>query len=215
MRSLFAAIAAVALVPASANAASIINGSFENGTLTNPSFTTVPGANSTSINGWVVTGNSVDYIGSYWAAQDGTRSIDLNGNALGGIQQTFDTVVGQLYNISFWLAGNTDGLPVNKSVRVSAGAASSIFTFDTTGFSAPSNMGWKKYNFQFAATATSTTLSFASLDPGAFGASLDNVSVSAVPEPATWAMMLLGIGLIGGAMRRRTTTRPAHRLIRA
>jgi hypothetical protein len=32
---------------------------------------------------------------------------------------------------------------------------------------------------------------------------LDNVSISAVPEPATWAMMLLGIGLIGGAMRSR------------
>ena len=27
---------------------------------------------------------------------------------------------------------------------------------------------------------------------------------SAVPEPATWAMMLVGFGLIGGAMRRRS-----------
>jgi choice-of-anchor C domain-containing protein len=215
MRSLFAAVAALALVPASANAASFVNGSFEDGTLTNP-FSTVAGGNSTAINGWVVTGNSVDYIGSYWVAQQGSRSIDLNGNAQGGIQQTFDTVVGQLYNISFWLAGNTDGAPTTKSVEVGAtGAASSIFTFDTTGFSAPANMGWKNYNYQFAATSASTTLSFGSLDATAFGASLDNVSVSAVPEPATWAMMLLGIGLIGGVMRRRTTARPAHRLIRA
>ncbi len=29
---------------------------------------------------------------------------------------------------------------------------------------------------------------------------------SAVPEPATWAMMLVGFGAIGGAMRRRNTT---------
>lgn len=28
-----------------------------------------------------------------------------------------------------------------------------------------------------------------------------------VPEPASWAMMVAGFGLIGGAMRRRTTTR--------
>ena len=101
MRSLIAALAAIALVPTSANAASLINGSFENGTPSIGNFTTVAGGNSTAINGWVVTGNSVDYIGSYWAAQDGNRSIDLNGNGQGGIQQTFTTVVGQLYNISF------------------------------------------------------------------------------------------------------------------
>lgn len=31
--------------------------------------------------------------------------------------------------------------------------------------------------------------------------------VAAVPEPATWAMMLVGFGAIGGAMRRRTARR--------
>lgn len=31
----------------------------------------------------------------------------------------------------------------------------------------------------------------------------------AVPEPATWAMMILGMGMIGGAMRRRTRVRHA------
>ena len=30
-------------------------------------------------------------------------------------------------------------------------------------------------------------------------------AVAAVPEPATWAMLILGFGLIGGAMRRRRT----------
>ena len=31
------------------------------------------------------------------------------------------------------------------------------------------------------------------------------LDVGAVPEPATWAMMILGFGLVGGAMRRRKT----------
>ncbi|MBT9472342.1 MAG: PEPxxWA-CTERM sorting domain-containing protein [Phenylobacterium sp.] len=38
------------------------------------------------------------------------------------------------------------------------------------------------------------------------GPLLDNVSIgvsSAVPEPATWAMMIMGFGLVGSAMRRR------------
>lgn len=34
---------------------------------------------------------------------------------------------------------------------------------------------------------------------------IDNVTFSgAVPEPATWAMMILGFGLVGAAMRRRS-----------
>jgi hypothetical protein len=37
---------------------------------------------------------------------------------------------------------------------------------------------------------------------------VDNVFLditTAVPEPATWAMMILGFGLVGGAMRRPKT----------
>jgi hypothetical protein len=34
-----------------------------------------------------------------------------------------------------------------------------------------------------------------------------NFSVTAVPEPATWAMMLLGFGMIGFAMRKRSNVR--------
>ena len=30
-----------------------------------------------------------------------------------------------------------------------------------------------------------------------------NVSISAVPEPATWGMLLLGFGLVGAGMRSR------------
>ena len=40
------------------------------------------------------------------------------------------------------------------------------------------------------------------------GLVLDNLSldITAVPEPATWAMMIGGFGLAGGALRRRRTT---------
>ena len=37
--------------------------------------------------------------------------------------------------------------------------------------------------------------------PGFFG--LDNLSLTAVPEPSTWAMMIVGFGLVGAAARRR------------
>ena len=34
--------------------------------------------------------------------------------------------------------------------------------------------------------------------------------VAAVPEPASWAMMISGFGLVGGAMRSRTTRRLSY-----
>lgn len=33
---------------------------------------------------------------------------------------------------------------------------------------------------------------------------VDNFAIGAVPEPGTWAMLLLGFGVLGGAMRRRS-----------
>jgi hypothetical protein len=38
---------------------------------------------------------------------------------------------------------------------------------------------------------------------------LDNISVSAVPEPETIAMLLAGLGVIGAAARRRAPARTA------
>ncbi|MBN8849414.1 MULTISPECIES: choice-of-anchor C family protein [unclassified Sphingomonas] len=201
--------AAVALaLPAGANAAAFVNGSFEDGVAPGV-YTTVAGGDSSSIAGWTVTGNSVDYVGSYWPAQDGSRSIDLNGNAQGGIEQTFDTVAGTLYSVTFWLAGNTDGAPVTKSVLVGAsGNDGKLVTFDSSAFDR-GDMGWAKYSYNFVAQNASTTLSFASQDAGPFGAALDNVSLligGGVPEPATWGLMILGFGGIAGAMRRRKAT---------
>ncbi len=35
----------------------------------------------------------------------------------------------------------------------------------------------------------------------------DNIAIAAVPEPATWGMLILGFGAIGAAMRRRSNVR--------
>lgn len=56
-------------------------------------------------------------------------------------------------------------------------------------------------------------MTITSLDaPATLNASAFNYNLvsSAVPEPATWGMMILGFGLIGGAMRRRTAVRVTY-----
>ena len=206
---LFAAAAGFILLfnSHSARANLIVNGSFEQGNDPGP-FTTLTAVN-TDIAGWTVTGGSIDYIGSYWQAADGQRSIDLDGYfATGTIaSQSFATVVGQTYLVTFDLAGNTDGGPTTKTIGVTIGSSGLLtYEFDTTGYS-HSNMGWKTISFSYTATETSTTISFQSLNPAgnAYGPALDDVSVTPIPEPATWAMMILGflgIGLMAYRLNR-------------
>jgi choice-of-anchor C domain-containing protein len=208
--------ACLGLFTVSAEAIPFTNGSFEAGTFTANPFDTL-GNGSTAMTGWVVGLNSIDWIGSYWQPKDGNRSVDLSGNDLGSISQTFDTTAGQKYQVQFWLAGNPDSGPVIKTLD--AGVIVNIpFTFDTTGFS-KTNMGWTLESFAFTAGAgTSSTLTFTSTTccsdrtdvPRAFGPALDAVSVTAIPEASTWAMMILGFMGVGFLAYRRK--QPALRL---
>lgn len=59
-------------------------------------------------------------------------------------------------------------------------------------------------NFDYNSYAYGTALAFTTSTGGSGPAYLGpNLTIGAVPEPATWAMMLTGFGLIGMAKRRR------------
>lgn len=73
--------------------------------------------------------------------------------------------------------------------------------------------GNKGSGFAFADPIISIDPSFASYDPDylshyslEFSPGAGNSSAGTVPEPATWALMLIGFGGAGLAMRRRTGT---------
>jgi hypothetical protein len=38
---------------------------------------------------------------------------------------------------------------------------------------------------------------------GHFGGAVDNLTIESVPEPTTWALMVMGLAAIGGGLRRR------------
>jgi choice-of-anchor C domain-containing protein len=173
----------------------ILNGSFENGVDIPGTYLTV--FSGTPITNWTVLPVNIDYVRTYWTPQDGSRSLDLDGTAAGGIKQSFATSPGAVYQVSFWLAGN----PFNqnedfltKTLNVTVGDFGQDFTFNVSGKTG-TDMGWVERSFQFTALGSSSTLQFLSATVGSYGPALDNVSVTRVPLPAS--LLLLASGLLG------------------
>lgn len=194
----------------SAQAVTIVNPSFELGAIGGGFQTKGPGGD---LPGWTI-GGSIDHIANYWNAQDGDKSIDLNGNGAGTISQLLTGLyVGTTYRVSFWVSGNPDNnmQPDEKLATLSWGSGTSTVSYTLTALNAVNNMQWEERSYTFVATSTSALLSLASDQQNPYGLAVDNFSISAVPEPATWAMMIGGFGAAGVTLRRRrrTTTRAA------
>ncbi|WP_145987150.1 MULTISPECIES: PEP-CTERM sorting domain-containing protein [Bradyrhizobium] len=173
------------------------------------SYTTVNGGGT--FGAWTVTGNSVDFIGNYWngPAATGGYSVDLNGNAQGGITQTFDLAAGT-YLLGFYLSGNPDGNPAQKSIGVTLAptspASNYSYTYLTT-VNGDHSLNYDYHSFYFTTSGGLETLSFFSNDPGAYGGVVGGITITAVPEPSTWAMMILGFLGLGFLGYRKSSAR--------
>jgi hypothetical protein len=209
IKTLALAAAVLGSACAQASADYVVDGNFTN---TNATFQTLGnGATFGGPGGWTVTGDSVDLIGGYWpSANPGANSgsVDLDGNAPGGIQQTISIGPGS-YLLSFYLSGNPDGgTPLKVSLDGVTGATQT-FSY-TTGSNDKTNMKYvlETFGFTIGPGVTSTVLSFTSQDVGSpFGPVVSDVSIAAVPEPSTWAMMMLGFAGLGFmALRRNNRT---------
>ena len=108
----------------------------------------------------------------------GSYSISLTSTASGANDADFDAV----YLTGGSIVGQLD-------IPELVGSSDPLELFGKLNF----NLGPGEYTLHLEGTSTGN---------GSFGG---NVAFTAVPEPATWAMMLLGFGAVGFAMRRRRT----------
>ena len=142
--------------------------------------------------------------------------FSLSGNTLGTILNT-TLMTGNIYDFTFTIEGpaNADVLAqLQASVTKNKQAVSEPIDFTlfaNTGTIAAPSAGTNFGTISLASVGPSMTVA---LTPGNYFVQVNSIAVnnetasgaitlSAVPEPATWGVMLFGFGAIGASMRSR------------
>lgn len=184
----------------------------------------VPAENFNAFFQWTVSGGSVDLVGGVGPGQPLAppdnpfgRFVDLGGSTgdpgLFEIRIPFAYTPGSAFNLTFRYRSTTDG-QLNTGSALFAGQA----------FTVSSNTAkFQEFSRTFTLDSPGlSTLAFQNLasDTDNSGLGIDRVVLSlavpggpggpggAIPEPATWAMLVLGFGVLGGAMRGRPRLLP-------
>jgi len=177
----------------------------------------------TGLTDWTVTGavtapTSDDYIPCCSPAHaDGVNHFAAFGvGGAGGLQslsQEITDVAGATYTLRFDLGAfaNT-GLSLSSPFHAAAGGASQDYTVVSDDDAATT---FHAQSFSFTGHgADSVSFSVTAGFQDAIDEVVDNISVtraaplgSAAPEPGAWALMLVGFGLAGAAVRRARTAR--------
>jgi hypothetical protein len=123
------------------------------------------------------------------------------GNWAGGLNATF---TGKALNrLTFEVRDGSAGQITLSNLLVNGTSYDSVSSAD--GFAYYTASG----NFRNSFSVSGTLGLVGPFTAGAEGDRLQILVGNAVPEPATWAMMIGGFGLAGAAMRRRNTARAA------
>lgn len=200
------AVAAMPLVSV-AQTNLVANGSFENYAQANQSWSIYnSGSDWTTGAAGLEIRNAV--VGT---AADGKNFAELDTTQNSSIYQDINTVVGQEYVLTFSYSNRTGVAVGSNGLGWSFGDLSGstpVLAYNSTG-----NNVWNTFSVTLTATSTLTRLSFSAQGTSdSYGSSLDNIqvvtadgqpAVTSVPEPATAGLMLLGLGALAAARRRR------------
>ena len=134
----------------------------------------------------------------------------LTPGALGGVSQVISTTPGQAYEVDYLAGALSIGLGNASLQPLSAGVDGVTVTSSSGGALLGLNVGtFTNESFTFTANSTQSVLDF--YEPSALianvgGVAIDNVSVTAVPEPSHSTVILLGCVALLTLYRRLNRT---------
>lgn len=170
----------------------LINGSFEQGNLVSDPMSLPVGSHA--ITGWTIINAEVAWgyrTDHGMTPSDGSLCLDLSGYhdsfPFGGIEQSIPTTIGQLYRLDFDLGLNTVW-GSNATLTASANENSTTFNLNASS----GGMQWQGCGFDFIATSSNTIISFVGTNPSGRCIGLDNASVTPVPEPNSFVLLMMG-----------------------
>jgi PEP-CTERM motif len=210
--AIVSALAVTLLASGSAQAVElIVNGGFEasSSSVVTPTGWTNIGHEDGVLSYAISAPNIKPYQGLNFYSLDGVgdNGVFIAGD---GITQSVATVTGANYQLTFGLSGE-NGPGGVTTLDVTIGSQTSVYTI-TSDSSSFFNKPFATETINYVATSADTAISFietASNDGGNNDALIDGVSfqgpavTSAVPEPSTWAMMILGFCGVGFMAYRR------------
>lgn len=212
-----ASAVALALAAGEASAVTVVNGGLES-TAVGTIETVAGGATA---NDWRATITDIEFVKNGFSgsgdvvasAQEGDWFVDLNGvSGPSGIGQDITTTSGQAYRIEFWMSGNAGPL---GSTRADGSRSLDVlwnnsvvgsFTFTFQPGDQWNNLRWEKHSVLVTGASGLDSLEIRSTSNfyAAAGPFVDAISITAVPEPGTWAMLVAGLGVVGIGVRRRS-----------
>jgi hypothetical protein len=127
--------------------------------------------------------------------------LDQNGTGSGSLTTGTETFLGST-DVDF-ISVLVNGLSATLTYRDASGAACTTRGVGTCGINETASISGVPILFGQLNTITVNGLS---RGLGSYGGNATFTPAAAVPEPGTWAMMLIGFGGIGYSMRRRRKT---------
>lgn len=191
-----AALAAMFLAGSAQALPLLTNGSFEANVRPNGTW-----ALYTGLTGWAAS-NRVELRNNVaGTAQHGVNFVELDAASNSSIFQSVNTVAGQNYLLSFWYSPRSGVSASSNPIGFAWGGTP---VASVTGNGSGSGNVWRQYSYNVVGTGALTELRFsAGGTSDSLGGSLDNVALTAVPEPGSMALFALGLGLLGYAARRK------------